>query len=719
MNISVLHKNSARCIAFGLFLSLVMPFQPSYAVSVDLNVNIGEQQKEEQIKPEILPVPVLVSRAFANDSYRSLDLNSEVLDAHSARELQLSWLVEKLDRTQTYIGSSCLGNTLNPTNEISEIERRQSLIKTLMDNPHLFNNMTLALQSVAKSEEAVLTYWNEKDPVTYNIAGCYFSSFASLNKSKLALEGATLFDFGSRIKNLVGLLFLQGLFTQLERWDNQGDFDQSKVFDGFSKFLLLDHNPFTANVMDEQLVQRLQITDENDPAYINPANNNNIYRQIIENGTLLDKIRYREAASNRQQDTWKNKTGFSFFGTPVTKGWNKFSAWGEKLLFTAMYDYYLWTIFISTKKGLIQSHRNLEALRTRMVQVADFIKAVQVVEKLVNQNPELQKVLPAKIKNDLALSKSLSAKMRELVELLNTATFKKSISIFYLRGKVLYANLLFSQIKHELVPAMKAVGEIDAYCSIARLVQESDQNQNKFSFVTFDETAQAYLELDGCWISVLNPNEAVANSMTLGKTKPGKVIITGPNGGGKSTWLKAAGQAVVLAQAWGIAPARHAHMSIFDAVRTSLEPRENLAGGISKFMAQKESMDKIQRFVLEEKNKVALILLDEPYDGTVTDEIARRAGEFCDNVVTSNNCLAIIATHVMPTLANEKMYGWYHVDIAEPKRGEFRRTFRLRSGLAKRWFHDQAWRGRFIDWLSIEMRKKAIEEARAKALQAH
>jgi len=149
-------------------------------------------------------------------------------------------------------------------------------------------------------------------------------------------------------------------------------------------------------------------------------------------------------------------------------------------------------------------------------------------------------------------------------------------------------------------------------------------------------------------------------------------------------------------------------MSIFDAVRTSLEPAEDLAHGLSKFMAQKESMDKVLQFVHSDPAKVSLVLLDEPYDGTVTDEIARRAGAFFDSVITSNNCLAIGATHIMPQLANEKLYGWYHVGITEPKLGEFKRTFQLQPGLAKRWFEDQAWRGRFIDWLTVEMRNKAI-----------
>jgi len=714
MNLAIsIQKNSARLILLGMILSLI-PFSATYAgprASFSLTVGAPEQQQLE-VQPEIVPLKVLAARALESSPMKvvpGLENINAVLDAHAKQELQLDWLVRTLDRTQTNLGKNGLVKTMSPVNDLGEIERRQQLIKTFINDPHLFNSVTLSLQGIAKSEASVLNYWNERDSLSLLAGRLYFNLgfFKSLNKSKLALEAMTLFDAGSHFKTLVGTLFLQGLFNQMEQYNRFGTpIDTTKIFEGLTKHVA-DHNFLITRYMHDDIVRQYQAKA------VDPNENKQRGSDVYADGTFLDNVRYKEQVFNAQGNfmdqgaEWLGEKKDMFSG-PGMQRWNKFTAWGEQIGRMVMYDYMLYKSVMAAKDGLKFTHLILEGLRTRMTGVADFIKAVQALEKLIATNPELQNHLPVHVKNNIALSKSLSPKMRELVALLNAATFKKSKSFLYSRGKVLYANYLFAEIKHELVPAMHAVAEIDAYCAIARLVKESAGSANKFNFVTFTNSAQAYLELDNCWISVLDPQESVANSMTLGQRKPGKAIITGPNGGGKSTWLKAAGQAAVMAQAWGIAPARKAHMSIFDAIRTSLEPHENLAGGISKFMAQKESMDTVQQFVHSDPTKVSLILLDEPYDGTVTDEIARRAGEFCDSIVMSKNCLAIIATHVMPTLENTKLYSWYHVDIAEPSVGTFKRTFKLKSGLAKRWFDDASWRARFIDWLSLEMRKKAL-----------
>jgi hypothetical protein len=718
---------SARFILLGMILAL-FPFHVTVAMQPETTPP-GRADEQIHIKPQVIAPETLAAVVLQDAQKRGFPLvprDCQILDKHAKDELQLPWLINSLDRSQTYLGSNGLAQAMNPTSDRAEIERRQQLVKALMNDAHLFNSVTQSLQVIAKSEEDVLTYWNPLDPLSYSVGHLYFTTgpFKNLNQSKFALEAITLFDAGDAFKSLVGALFLAGFFNEVKNYLMSGIHPSgTRVMQGIWK-LPNNHNPLWANYMDNYV----------------PGCSDADHKETVINvsigGTLKDAVLLQDEVWRRQGNVassfFKPVKEF-FFGpqeqkAPAADAQNLNAAeqqakkaerpfplglWGLMIAGTLYEDYQIYKSVKASKAILKQTYQNLEALRLRTIGVADFIKSVQRLEKLIVASPDLQKHLPAHVKKNITLSKNLSPKMKELVALLNTATFRKpapgkKASIFYQRGKVLYANLLFTKIKHELVPAMQAVAEIDAYCSIARLMKESAANGNKFTFATFTDSTHAYLELDSCWIAVLNPQESVANSMTLGGNKPGKVIITGPNGGGKSTWLKAAGQAVVMAQSWGIVPARKARMSIFDAVRTSLEPAEDLAHGLSKFMAQKESMDKVLQFVHGDPAKVSLVLLDEPYDGTVTDEIARRAGAFFDSVITSNNCLAIGATHIMPQLANEKLYGWYHVGITEPKLGEFKRTFQLKPGLAKRWFDDQAWRGRFIDWLTLEMRNKAI-----------
>lgn len=721
-------KTSSRFILLGLLLSL-MPFQVAFAMQ-EQNALGHEANEHAHIKPQVVAPETLAAIVLQDAQKRGFSLLASdrlILDKHAKGELEIGLLLEKINErqqtlgwknglAQTNLGKSGLALTMNPVNDIAEIERRQHLIKTFLDDAQLYNRVTQALQVIAKSEEDVLTYWNPLDPLSAHVGQLYFNlgPFKNLNKSKLALEAITLFDAGLAFKSLVSTLFLAGLFNELKNFLLAGTKPSgTRILEGIFK-LPNNHNPFWTNYMHNYV-----------PG-CNDAEHKEMVANVMHGGTLKDAVLLQDEVWRRQGDvigSYKKSVKEFFFGPQEPAGEPQQNAnnprtfpWGTFLLYaagTAYEDYEIIKSVRASKNILKSMHQNLEALRMRTIGIADFIKSVQRLEKVIDASPELQKHLPVQVIKNIALSKSLSPRMKELVALLNTATFKKPApgkkpSMFYQRGKVLYANLLFTKIKQQLVPAMQAVAEIDAYCSIARLMKESANNGNKFTFATFTDSTHAYMELEGCWIAVLNPQESVANSMKLGGNQPGKVIITGPNGGGKSTWLKAAGQAVTMAQSWGIVPARKARMSIFDAVRTSLEPAEDLEHGLSKFMAQKESMDKVQQFVHHDPTKVSLILLDEPYDGTVTDEIARRAGAFCDSVVASKNCLAIVATHIMPQLANAKLYGWYHVGITEPKPGAFKRTFQLKPGLATRWFEDQAWRGRFIDWLTVEMRNKAI-----------
>lgn len=723
----------ARLIFIGLFLSL-LPMKAIYADPEGVAA-VSDNGLQVTIKPQVVAPQSLASAILKDAHTRDFPGFADerfILDQNAKKELQLDWLIKQLDRTQTYLGSNSLAQLMNPVNDLAEIQRRQSLIKIFMNDMSLYNSVARVLQAVAENEEQVLTYWNRLDPLLWSVEHLYFNfgPFKNLNQSKVALEAITLYDAGTAFKALLGFLCLQGFYNEVRNLFFSGvKPDGKRIWDGVWR-LPNNHNFLWTNYMHDYV-----------PGCDDAAHKNTVINVSI-GGTFKDAVLLQNEIWRRQGNvlgsfTQPIKNFFSGTKEPVaqeqgatesqaaaaanaeevnalkpeqSEAQRPHFSWGTAALLTAgvLYeDYEILKAVRGSKAVLKQTNENLEALRARMIGVADFMKAIQQLEALVVTHSDLRDALPAHVINNIALSQSLSEKMQELVALLNTATFKKSKSIFYLRGKVLYANKLFQEIKEELIPAMQAMAEIDAYCSIARLMKESALNANKFTFVTFTNAPSAYLELTNCWIPVLNPNEAVANSMTLGQKNPGKLIITGPNGGGKSTHLKAVGQTVALAQSWGIVPARRAQMSIFDAVRTSMDPREDLAHGLSKFMAQKESMDKIQEFVLGDPSKISLILLDEPYDGTVTDEIARRAGAFCDNVVTSKNCLAIVATHIMPTLSNEKLYAWAHVDIAEPKAGTFRRTFKLRSGLAKRWFEDPLWRSRFIDWLSVEMRNKA------------
>ncbi len=264
---------------------------------------------------------------------------------------------------------------------------------------------------------------------------------------------------------------------------------------------------------------------------------------------------------------------------------------------------------------------------------------------------------------------------------------------------------------------MQGIAELDAVLAVAAKVKEKQNSKTKFSFVQFLEGDEAIIAFDDCWVPVLD--KAVPNSIYFGGGHPSKLIITGPNGGGKSTMLKALGHCIVLAQSWGIVPASQARMTMFAALRTCLHPHESLKDGMSTFMAEKSRVDEIQAFVQQTRSHQSkvMLLLDEPFKGTVDKESAERIYAFGKYIAPLPGSIVCIATHVKkPIYLAEDTNGAFtnrHVGISELPDGSFKREFVLNDGPANWWFNDNAKRARFIDWLGQETIRMQMEHKKA------
>lgn len=110
------------------------------------------------------------------------------------------------------------------------------------------------------------------------------------------------------------------------------------------------------------------------------------------------------------------------------------------------------------------------------------------------------------------------------------------------------------------------------------------------------------------------PHGFIPNDTTLDLDANRLLILTGPNMGGKSTYLRQVALIVLMAQMGSYVPARSARIGLVDRIFTRIGAADNLAGGQSTFMV--EMIETAQ--ILNSATARSLILLDEIGRGTST-----------------------------------------------------------------------------------------------------
>jgi DNA mismatch repair protein MutS len=213
-----------------------------------------------------------------------------------------------------------------------------------------------------------------------------------------------------------------------------------------------------------------------------------------------------------------------------------------------------------------------------------------------------------------------------------------------------------------------ALAEVDVLAGLAHVAVV-----NHYCRPKFDETAD--LEVLGGRHPVIEQQDLsgggdrfVPNDLYLNSTTHTVLVLTGPNMGGKSTYLRQTALAVIMAQMGSFVPASSARLGIVDRVFTRIGASDNLARGRSTFMVEMTETAAI----LHTATPRSLILLDEVGRGTSTYDglaIAWAAVEF---IHARTRAKTLFATHYFElTELADRLSGVknYHVSVKETPTG--------------------------------------------------
>lgn len=133
----------------------------------------------------------------------------------------------------------------------------------------------------------------------------------------------------------------------------------------------------------------------------------------------------------------------------------------------------------------------------------------------------------------------------------------------------------------------------------------------------------------------------VPNDLYLNDTSAMILLVTGPNMGGKSTYLRQAALTCLLAQMGSFVPAREARLPVVDRIYTRIGASDNLARGRSTFLVEMAETATI----LNTATPKSLILLDEVGRGTSTFDGLAIAWAVVEFLHTRTRAKTLFATH--------------------------------------------------------------------------
>ena len=146
------------------------------------------------------------------------------------------------------------------------------------------------------------------------------------------------------------------------------------------------------------------------------------------------------------------------------------------------------------------------------------------------------------------------------------------------------------------------------------------------------------------------------------------LIVTGPNMGGKSTYMRQAAVIALLASCGLFVPAKDAEIGPLDAIHTRIGAADDLAGGRSTFMVEMTEA----AYILNRATRESLVLIDEIGRGTSTFDGLALAWAIARALALGNRSLTLFATHYFElTALPSELEGCanVHFDAVEHKDG--------------------------------------------------
>ena len=224
---------------------------------------------------------------------------------------------------------------------------------------------------------------------------------------------------------------------------------------------------------------------------------------------------------------------------------------------------------------------------------------------------------------------------------------------------------IFDELVERILPnidsirkSSRLIGELDVLSSFAAVAVENFYCRPKL--IETSENSGSRIEIKAGRHPVIEKIDAqqnpfIPNDLRIGEKEGTLHVITGPNMGGKSTFMRQAALIILMAQTGSFVPAESCTMSVFDKIFTRVGATDNLSRGQSTFMMEMTETAAI----LNRLSRRSFIILDEIGRGTGTYDGMSIASAIIE-YLHEQKSLTLFATHYHELSELEKEFEGVH-----------------------------------------------------------